>query len=233
MCLKIAALLFVLGPLPALLSGDAPPPPRSAKQALQAFNDLIGSWKGTATPAGTREEQLKNFWIETLAWEWQFKGADAWLKVRLDQSKHFTGGELRYLPARDLFELTLRTPAKETVTFTGTFKEKVLTLDRVIDNETQRLVFNLLHANRFLYRYEVKPAGKTLFARKFWVGATKEGVPFAAGDAKPECIVSGGLGTIPVTYMGQTYYVCCGGCRDEFRENPVKYVKEYEERKKK
>jgi len=27
-------------------------------------------------------------------------------------------------------------------------------------------------------------------------------------------------------------YVCCGGCRDEFRENPAKYVKEYEEKKK-
>ena len=42
---------------------------------------------------------------------------------------------------------------------------------------------------------------------------------------------SGGRGTIPVTYKGQTYYVCCTGCRDAFKEDPEKYLKEYAERK--
>ena len=73
-----------------------------------------------------------------------------------------------------------------------------------------------------------KPAGKPVFTKRYQVGATKEGVSFAAGDGKPECIVSGGLGTMAVTHNGQTYYVCCGGCRDEFRANPEKYIKEYE-----
>ena len=98
-------------------------------------------------------------------------------------------------------------------------------------NETQRIVLTLLHANRILYRYEVKPQGKALFARVFQVGATKEGTSFAAGDGRPECVVSGGLGTITVVYQGQTYYVCCSGCRDEFRENPEKYIKEFKQRK--
>src|SRR5205814_9666959 len=133
--------------------------------------------------------------------------------------------ELRYVPDKDAFSLALRTPAKETLTFTGSFQNKVLTLERQGKDETQRLVFTLLHENRFLYRYEVRPAGKTLFAKQYSVGVTKEGIPFAAGDGKPECIVSGGLGTTPVLYMGKTYYVCCGGCRDEFRENPEKYIK--------
>ena len=34
-------------------------------------------------------------------------------------------------------------------------------------------------------------------------------------------------------YMGKTYYVCCGGCKDAFNDDPAKYVKEFEERKKK
>ena len=38
---------------------------------------------------------------------------------------------------------------------------------------------------------------------------------------------------IPVTYNGKTYYVCCTGCRDEFKANPEKYVKEFEEKRKK
>ena len=40
-------------------------------------------------------------------------------------------------------------------------------------------------------------------------------------------IVSGGLGTIRVSFKGETYYVCCSGCRDAFNEDPQKYVKEY------
>ncbi len=215
-----------------LLGSDEPPAQRSPKEALQVFNDLIGSWRGTATPTGTRDEQQKNFWVETLAWEWQFKGRDAWLKVTFDKSKNFAGGELRYNPDKANFSLTLRTPAKEDLTFTGPFANKALTLQRQTKDETQQLVFTLLHSNRFLYRYEVQPKGKTLFAKKYSVGATKEGVPFAAGDDRPECVVSGGLGTIAVAYKDKTYYVCCSGCRDEFKESPEKYIKEFEAKKK-
>jgi YHS domain-containing protein len=132
--------------------------------------------------------------------------------------------------------LTLTTPDKETLTFEGALKDDKLTLDRVDDKkkETQRLVFSFLHANRFLYRYETKSTDQIPFSRRYQVGVTKEGVPFAgSGDASPECIVSGGKGTIPVSYKGKTYYVCCTGCRDEFKENPEKYIKEFEERKKK
>jgi hypothetical protein len=220
---------FLLVAVPLLGGADAVP--RSAKDALQVFNDLIGSWRGTGTPVGDREAQRKGFWTETLTWQWQFKGQDAWLKVAFEKSRNFTGGELRYQPEQDTFALSLQTPAKETVTFTGPFKKKVLTLERQVNEETQRLVFTLLHDNRFLYRYEVRPAGKTVFAKQYGVGATKEGVPFAGGDGKPVCIVSGGLGTTAVQHMGKTYYVCCSGCRDEFRENPEKYIKEHEEKK--
>lgn len=52
-----------------------------------------------------------------------------------------------------------------------------------------------------------------------------------------ECVVTGGLGTMPVTFEGQTYYVCCTGCRDYFNDGPAKVLAEYrqrlEERKKK
>lgn len=210
-----------------------PPPKRSAKQALQAVQDLIGSWKATGTPEGTREEKQRGFWVETMTWEWQFKGNDAWLKVAIDKGKHFTQGELRYLPEKDRFQLALQTVSKETVRFEGTLKDSVLTLDRLDEKkpEVQRLVFSLLHANRFLYRYEVRPPDRSLFTRLYNVGATKEGVPFAAGDARPECVVSGGLGTMAVIYKGQTYYVCCGGCRTAFNEDPEFYIKEYEAKK--
>jgi hypothetical protein len=205
--------------------------PPSSRQALQVLNDLIGSWRGTGVPAGSRDEQQKGFWTETISWEWQFKGKDAWLKADFARSKHFKTGELRYLPDRQLYQLKVTTSAKETHTYSGKIKERVVTLDRDTDEGTERLVLTLLHSNRFLYRLDARPRSKSLFSRRFQVGATKEGVPFAADDGRPECIVSGGLGTIEVSYRGQKYHVCCSGCRAEFNENPEKYIKEFQAKK--
>src|SRR5262245_43464616 len=206
-----------------------PPAKKSAREALAPFNDLVGDWRSVGEWRAPAKD--KDFWNERMSWVWKFKGDDAWLTVEFKDSHNFTSGELRYDPAKDHFTLTVKTPAKETLTFAGEFKDKVLTLDREDKKETHRLVMRLLHHNRVLYRYEVKAEGKSLFAQRYKVAATKEGVPFAAGDGRPECIVTGGLGTISVSYQGNTYYVCCSGCRDAFRENPEKYIKEYEAKK--
>jgi hypothetical protein len=225
--------LAAAGLLQCGLAADGPPA-RTAKEALQPFNDLIGSWRGTATPNGTKDEQQRNFWVETIAWEWQFKDKDAWLIVNFDKSKHFTKGTLRYVPDKGPFVLTLTTVNKDEVTFAGDFdsKNKVLTLEGTPDanKDVQRVVITLLHDNRYLYRIDKKKAERTSYANVFKVGATKQGVDFAAGSSKPECIVSGGLGTTAVSYMGKTYYVCCSGCASEFRADPAKYVREFEEK---
>lgn len=204
--------------------------PKSAKEAFQPLNPLIGSWKGTGSPEGTREEKQKGFWTETVAWEWQFKAKDTWLAVTFDKGKHFTKWELRYQPDKATYQLTATTPDKKTLTFTGPLTStkqsgQVLTLDRTEDGETQRLVVTLLHNNRFLYRYETKPTAATTFTKKYQVGATKEGESFADVPKGPECIVSGGKGSIAVSHNGKTYYVCCSGCRDEFKADPEKYIK--------
>jgi hypothetical protein len=232
--------LLVLTCLPILLffgvwslAADAPAR-KTPKKALQAFNDLIGSWRGTGEPNGTRAEKQRNFWQEKIAWEWQFKKDDVYLRAAIDKGKYFTGAELRYLPEKDRYQLTATTTAKETLVFEGPLEKKRLTLERKDEkkNETQRLVINMLHFNYFRYSYEMKPAERTMFKQVYSVGAKKEGVDFAGGDDGPECVVSGGLGTIPVMYKGKTYYVCCSGCRDAFNDEPEKYIKEYEARKK-
>jgi len=227
------ATLLGLVLIPLATAAD-PPAKRTPREALKPFNDLIGTWRGTGTPEGTREEKQKNFWSETLTWAWQFKGYDAWLTATIDKGKYFTKGELRFLADKDTYQLTLTTADKDSLTFTGQLDDGRLTLTREDDKakETQQVVVTLLHANRFLYRYEVKAKGKTLFAKLYQVGCTKEGEEFAAGDGKPECIVSGGLGKQTVKYKGETYYVCCGGCADAFKEDPEKYIKEFQAKKK-
>jgi hypothetical protein len=224
----LAALLLQTG----TSAGDKKEKQKSPREALQAFNDQIGEWRATGTPVGTKKEQQEGFWTETMTWGWQFKDKDAWIKIDVAKGKYFLDGTLRYNAEKDQFELVMRNLKKESRTYTGTIKDKTLTMESKDGGQSDRLVFTLLHSNRFLYRQEIQKAEGAAFTKLYSVGATKEGVPFAGPDGKPECIVSGGLGTMTVSYMGQTYYVCCSGCRDEFVANPQKYIKEFEDRKK-
>jgi hypothetical protein len=211
-------------------------PTRPPREGLQAVGELVGSWRGTGVPIGSREDQNKNFWVETIACEWKFKSGDAWLVLAFDKSKDYKNGELRYLPDKKRYQLSLKAIDDKPLAMSGELKfdldangnptNKILTLES--EDRGQRLVFTLLHDNRFLYRKEIRPEGKTSYTKVFQVGATKEGVPFAAGSNVPECIVTGGLGTMAVTYQGKSYFVCCSGCRDEFNANPAMYVKEFE-----
>src|ERR1700739_4473876 len=111
--------LPVLGVLLALLlvtvgfADDKPQ--RPPKEALQALQLLVGSWRGTGFPDGTREEKQKGFWEETIRWEWQFKDKDVWLKGTIDKGKYYTAAELRYLPDSDTYRLTATTVGKDKI----------------------------------------------------------------------------------------------------------------------
>jgi hypothetical protein len=225
--------LLVLALLvPFALTAD-PPAKKSHREALKPFNVLIGSWRAIGTPEGSLQVKQKGMWNETMRWEWQFKGDDAWLTVEFNKGKYFVDGELRYLPEKNQFQLTINTLDKEKLVYTGELKSHLLTLDRQDPKtrDTYRLVISLLHDNRYLYHHEVKPEGKTIFSKQYLVGCTKEGVPWVqtSGEIGPLCVVSYGPPTSPITYNGKTYYVCCSGCRAVFRDNPEKFIKEYEE----
>jgi hypothetical protein len=212
-------------------------PNPSPREGLQPLNVLIGTWKGTGYPEGvSKEERAAGMWTESVTWAWAFKDQDAWLTLRFVKSKHFDTGEVRFSNSPDgQFRLTLTTPEKQTLRYSGQLADKTLTFTRTDGpaDQEQRLVFSLLHHNRHLYRFETRPAGSALaFTKTYQIGATKEGVPFANVPKGPECVVSGGLGTSKVTFMGKDCFVCCSGCRDEFKANPEKYVKEWERKAK-
>jgi protein SCO1/2 len=40
------------------------------------------------------------------------------------------------------------------------------------------------------------------------------------GSTPPRCPIDRGRGTIPVTYQGRTYQVCCTGCKEKFEADP-------------
>ena len=228
-------------PLLALLLVPAADPAKAltAREALKPFNIFIGKWKGTGIPDGAGGAKAKEFWTETVEWSWQFKGDDAWLVATFDKNPTYQSGDLRYDVQTRRFSLTLAGSDKTKIVYQGEWtpasgKEQVLSLERADEaNGNERIVFTLLHDNRYLYRLETKPTGAASFTRKYQVGVTKEGSNFANVPTGPECIVSGGKGTSRVVHKGQTYYVCCSGCRDAFKEDPDKYIAEFESRKKK
>lgn len=228
---------------PALLAGlfaltapgaDTKADAAKAKKALQDVGDFVGQWNltGESKAAGRLTS-----WKETASWGWKFKGDDAWLTVEVADGKYFKTGELRYLPAKKAYQLTVTDKAGKEQVFTGDYKRGKLVLERKDEKtgDVYRLSMNTLSEGvRFALQYEVQTGGKGLPTPLYKAAGNKEGETFAGGkvNKKPDCVVTGGAGTIPVSYMGKTYYVCCSGCREEFEANPKKYVDAFEKGKK-
>ena len=97
--------------------------PTTAKEALQAVSVLVGSWKGTGTPEGTRDEKQAGLWTETISWVWRFKGDEVWLEAAFEKGKYFSMGKLSYNVEKSAYQLTLTTPDKATLVYTGALKD--------------------------------------------------------------------------------------------------------------
>ncbi|MCI0640479.1 MAG: hypothetical protein L0Y72_05660 [Gemmataceae bacterium] len=227
-CLLFACVLLSLPLLPALSDAGKGTDP---KEALQALQEYIGGWKGN----GTSEKNKSEIWKENAAWSWRFKGKDIWFSVDLKDSKYFKSGDMRFLPAKQKYQWTLVDRQDGKQVFEGELKKGTLTLER-LDPETKdthQIKINTAGGGvRLILTFSTKLADRTLYNKQFQIAYAKEGESFGATAKKNECVVTGGLGTIAVSYMGATYYVCCSGCRDAFNENPAKTIADYLARKK-
>jgi hypothetical protein len=230
----ISALILSFGALlPLADAGKKSKADDDEKEGLEALQELIGGWKGTA------DDKAQGFWTEKSSWSWRFKDKDRWMSFELEKSKLYKGGEVRYLADKSKYQLTLIDKADKKAVYLGALKKKdYLIVERVNPDtsDTEKIELTLVaNGDRLNYTMFIKPDGRTLWKEQTKVGYTREGVTFGvdSGGKKVTCVVTGGLGTIPVTYMGTTYYVCCSGCRDAFNENPAKIIAEYMKKKKK
>ena len=142
--------------VPAAVAADDAPK-RTPREALQPFNDLIGSWTGSGEPFGTREEKQKGFWQETIAWQWQFK-----------RRRRLAGRDLRQGQVLHRRRAALPARRRPLSTHPSHLRQGGLGLHRAPSTtawltvephfrttgagDVQRLVISLLHANRYLYR---------------------------------------------------------------------------------
>jgi YHS domain-containing protein len=221
----------ILGPSLAVAVA-AGPEGREIPEPFVPFEHLIGSWKGQGIPTANR---LKG-WPEKHMWAWKFaKGAPVGMSLVLEGDKALVKGELTCDADGKRYRLEGTDPEGKALAYVGTFggtsSSKMLTLDRVGDapGGKERLVI-WPHSNliRYVLWLERQDPGAPQFKRVIEVGLTKEGEAFAAGGSAadlPKCIITGGAASLTITYQGKSYPLCCSGCRDEFNDDPEKYVK--------
>ncbi len=155
----------------------------------------------------------------------------------MKDGKYLKNGEIRAKSDGQGYELTVVDSKNQKSVYGGKRDDKgYLTFENVdaATGDAHQIVMNTAAEGvRFVYRYALKPKGRTTFNKVYQVAATREGEALGVSSARKkgnECIVTGGLGTITLTYKGKTYYVCCTGCKDAFESDPEKYIKEAEKK---
>ena len=193
-------------------------PRRKDQEALKAYGGLVGSWRGTGQP---RRGQASGAWKESAGWAWKLAEGSAALAVEFEKGKYLQSARLKPGKGEGAYVLEATLADGSTRSFLGQGdgeKPLVLTSDGAGDG-VRRVTLTIPNDLRFLVLLESKP-GPGGFARLGEVGFTRNGVAFAAGESGPACIVTGGRGTIQVSHKGQSYYVCCSGCKELFNQNP-------------
>jgi hypothetical protein len=234
---SIGGLLALHGSvLLVLLAGGADTPgPRAAdKRTLAAAQAYVGEWKGVAQP---KRGSNQGAWTEESQWSWRFSEGHAELLAELTHDKYYSQLQLQAGDQAGQFVLVATPTAADAKSiprrFTGPMSDGalVLTAEQVPDAEPARISLRLVAGgDRMLVLYERRTGGA--YARLAEVGSTRKGSSFAKNVATgPECVVTGGLGTIAVEHQGKKYYVCCTGCRDLFKDDPEGVLAEYRQRK--
>ncbi len=236
----LAVVVWLLGSLAVISrSGMTAPPdsadakspapqPADAKEALAALNQLIGEWRGVGQP---RRGSNVGAWFENAEWVWDFEQKTPAIRFDVKDGKLLKTARLTWVPKQKQFRLQARLPGDGTREYAGRLDENdKLVLESTADEEGQshRITVTQLNEKRVLVLFE-KRTGQGLYRRVAGVGYTREGTSLAVeGVGETECIVTGGKGTIAVSYKGKTYYVCCTGCKQAFDDDPAGIIAAYE-----
>ncbi len=226
--------VFSFSVLPGAVEADQSSANRLKDQeALKEYGTLVGQWRGAGQP---RRGSRIGAWRESASWAWELTESSAALAIEIEDGKWLRSGLLHPdFEKPSQFRLDAVFPDESIRSYVGSTDERGrLLLEASVDTQgmaekVARITITPLHKTRVLILFEGRRPGSKIHHRLAEVGYTREGVTFAAGDGQPECIVTGGRGTIPVTFEGKTYYVCCTGCKDLFDEDPASILAEYRE----
>lgn len=198
----------------------------ATKQALAEFNSLIGGWRGVGM---IKRNSRKGAWSEKAEWVWKFDPKSTGIAYQIIDGKFLKSALLTYNPDKKTYLLSTVLPDGKTRDYTGTLNKDTLVLESAPDKEgaIYRISIRRLNEKRTLVLFEQRNQGQSFYYRLAEVGYTRAGTKLAeSGSGGPECIVTGGAGTIQVSYQGKNYYVCCSGCKQAFEEDPETFIAE-------
>jgi YHS domain-containing protein len=201
------------------------------KKALTPLKLFVGDWKGGGSIKGN---SIGDAWVEESTWSYDFKGGHAALVFSCPTGRFFTGGRLE--PEKSgSFKFTGTLPNnKGKEELSGEFNpdgDLVLTNANPTDGRPARLTMSVVAKGKRLVLMYQKKERKDLYSPIAEVGFTLKGSGFGKNVDAKECCITGGTAKSSVVYKGETYYFCCGGCKDAFDENPEKEIAAYKKRK--
>ena len=203
------------------------------KKTLAIFQLYVGSWKGSGT---TKGGAAKEAWGEEAEWRWEFKDGRAALFCSSPNGKYFSSGKLEPAEKAGQFLYSATLPdGKAQERYRGGVNKAgdlELTAEKPADARPSRITIGTVaKGKRLLVLYQRQDAGATAYRPLAEVGLTRQGSGFGKDQNARECVITGGEGSIAVTYKGQTYYVCCSGCKSTFLDDPEKELTAYRQRK--
>jgi hypothetical protein len=217
--------------------------------ALKPMQILRDEWNAVRQRSvGTQDAGEKQIWI----WDHRTNPRQPALVMTSPDGKYFTQARLTFDPPTGQFHLQTTDPQDRQRTFVGTFSEPVQEVQmgdekvhrvfklQLLEQQPQeekdqwQVVLNQQENNRYLLQLYRKRGGA--FQPFETIAAQRQGTSFALSDTdygERTCIISGGLGTMAVSFQGKTYWVCCTGCRAAFEEEPARWIAEFEAKQKK
>jgi hypothetical protein len=226
--------------------------PAASRQALlnemMPLQIMLGTWRGTT------QTKIGDFnGLDAPAWVWDFQTDrnHPAMVMNSEESAYFRAARLTWLAESKQFQMTTTDQDGRQRSFQGTFSQVPETVQGD-DNKPQQtyklalievnaadpkdqwqIVFNQQRNDRYLMELSKKRGGN--FARFETVATQREGTSFALSDddyGDRKCVISGGLGTMQVSYQGKSYWVCCTGCKAAFEDDPATWIAEFEAKQK-
>jgi YHS domain-containing protein len=180
-----------------------------------------------------RRGSREGAWTEKAEWVWSFGKEGVAVDYKIDQGKQLESGRVTYDPQRKVYRLAGKFADETSRQYTGKLDENKLLFESPPDEDgyVHLLTISSVNEKRSLVLYQKRREESKFLARVAEVGYTRAGTSLAVeGAGEIECIVTGGKGTTPVTYKGETYYVCCSGCKLAFDDDPEGVIAEYKQK---
>jgi YHS domain-containing protein len=215
-------------------SDDAPSSPSTGADsdaiiaALKPWSGIVGEWNGTGIPQDAKSKRERVFWRSDVKWQWSLEPGSTGLVCDAEgDGNAFRRLFLTYDVTATNFRLQSTDTKGAKIEYVGGQVDGLLELIRQSDTgnvEEQKITLRLVHEDRFVLEQWIRKDKNSRWMKSLQLGATRKGVAFATASSGPECIVTGGRGTMQVTHNGKTYFVCCTGCKQAFEKDPEKYI---------